>query len=72
MAEPLARGGRMDDLAGWPENDDWLRKVVDRSPLLPDAVLRRHWQRVIPWLPIAARYELAAILLEVEHGLQCD
>jgi hypothetical protein len=72
MAEPLARGGRMEDLAGRPESNAWLRDVVDRSPLLPDAALRRHWQRVIPWLPIAARYELAAILLEVEHGLQCD
>jgi hypothetical protein len=55
-----------------PENDAWLRALVDRSPMLPDEVLRRHWRRVIPWLPIAARYELAAILLEVEHTLQCE
>jgi hypothetical protein len=27
---------------------------------------------VIPWLPVAARYELAAILLELEHSLQCE
>jgi hypothetical protein len=53
-----------------PEDDAWLRGLVDRSPVLPDVVLRRHWRRVIPWLPIAARYELAAILLEVEHTLQ--
>jgi hypothetical protein len=53
-----------------PEDDAWLRGLVDRAPLLPDAVLRRHWRRVIPWLPVAARYELAAVLLEVEHALE--
>jgi len=26
---------------------------------------------VIPFLPTALRYELAAILLEVEHSLMC-
>ncbi len=59
----------MKDLAASPESDDWLRTVVQGSPLLPDAALRRHWHTVIPWLPTAARYELAAILLEVEHAL---
>jgi hypothetical protein len=50
-----------------PENDTWLRDLVDRSPLLPERVLRQHWRNVIPRLPNQARYELAAILLEVEH-----
>jgi hypothetical protein len=54
---------------GSPESNDWLRKLVDHSPLLPDAALRDHWRRVIPLLPTALRYELAAILLEVEHHL---
>jgi hypothetical protein len=54
---------------GSPESDDWLKKLVDRSPLLPDVSLRRHWRTVIPALPTALRYELAAILLEVEHTL---
>jgi hypothetical protein len=49
-----------------PESDDWLRDLIDRSPLLPDAAIRRHWRIVVPRLPIQARYELAAILLEVE------
>jgi hypothetical protein len=56
---------------GSPESDDWLTRLIDRSPLLPDAALRRHWRRVVPSLPIALRYELAAILVEVEHGLAC-
>jgi hypothetical protein len=54
-----------------PENDVWLRDLVQRSPLLPDASLRRHWQLLVPWLPIAARYELAAILLEIERAGAC-
>jgi hypothetical protein len=53
----------------FPDNDAWLRALVDRSPLIPDAAVRRHWRRLIPWLPTAARYELAAILLDVEHAL---
>jgi hypothetical protein len=56
---------------GSPENDDWLHELVKRSPLLPDETLRRHWQHVIPWLPIAARYELAAILLDVDRAVSC-
>jgi hypothetical protein len=57
---------------GSPESDAWLRKLIDRSPLLPEASLRSHWRRVIPSLPTALRYELAAVLLEVEHSLPCD
>jgi hypothetical protein len=56
---------------GSPENDDWLRDLVQRSPLLADAALRRHWQRVIPWLPTAARYELAAILVDFDRASTC-
>jgi hypothetical protein len=56
---------------GSPENDLWLGELVERSPLLPDAVLRRHWRNVIPWLPIAVRYELAAILLESNRADAC-
>jgi hypothetical protein len=44
----------------------WLEALVADSPLLPEAVLRRHWRRVIAWLPLAARDELAEILLSVE------
>jgi hypothetical protein len=57
---------------GSPENDAWLRSLVDRSPLLNQRELRQHWSRLISWLPVAARYELAAILLEVEQALGCD
>jgi hypothetical protein len=54
-----------------PENDVWLRALLRRSPLLSDAALRRHWRNLVPWLPVAARYELAAILLEVERAVAC-
>jgi hypothetical protein len=57
---------------GSPENDAWLRLLLDRSPLLIQDELREHWLRLISWLPVAARYELAAILLEVEQALACD
>jgi hypothetical protein len=50
-----------------PEDTAWLTTLVERSPLLPDAQLKRHWLRVIPWLPTSARYELAATLREIEH-----
>jgi hypothetical protein len=53
---------------GSPENDAWLRQLVDRSPLLPNSGLRRHWHNLIPWLPISARYELAAILLDFDRA----
>jgi hypothetical protein len=59
-------------IEGSPESDAWLRKLIGRSPLLPDASLRRHWGTVTPWLPVALRYELAAILAEVEQSLACD
>jgi hypothetical protein len=49
-----------------PDNTEWRSALVSRSPLLPDAALRRHWQKLIPWLPTAARYELAGILLDIE------
>jgi hypothetical protein len=52
-----------------PEDPAWLQTLVEGTPLLPDPGLREHWTRVIPWLPIAARYELAATLREVEHHL---
>ena len=55
-----------------PENDAWLRALVQRSPLLPEAALKRHWKNIVPALPIAARYELAAILVGVERDLACD
>jgi hypothetical protein len=52
---------------GTPADAAWLSALVERTPLLPDATLRQHWQTVIPWLPTAERYELAAILLGIEH-----
>jgi hypothetical protein len=52
----------------WPEDDRWLRALVRRSPLLPEATLRRHWERLIPHLNVADRYTLAAILLDVEYA----
>jgi len=51
-----------------PENVEWLAGLVARSPLLPDPVLRRHWQRLLPWLSSQDRYALAGVLLEVEHA----
>jgi len=62
----------MTDGSPSPENDTWLRDLVRRTPILPDAALRGHWIQVIPWLPIAARYELAAILLDVERATACN
>jgi hypothetical protein len=52
-----------------PEDPSWLAELVQRSPLLPDSELRRHWLNVLPWLPTAARYELAATLREIEQHL---
>jgi hypothetical protein len=52
-----------------PESDVWLQTLVDRTALLPDPSLRAHWRRVVPWLPPQARYELAAILLDIDHAL---
>ena len=56
---------------GSPENDEWLLALLKRSPLLADPEPRRHWQRVVPWLPVAARYELAAILLDIDRAIAC-
>jgi hypothetical protein len=46
----------------------WLDALVAGSPLLPDAALRRHWRKVIAWLPLAAREELAEVLQSVEEA----
>jgi hypothetical protein len=51
-----------------PENAEWLRALIRRSPVLSDPDLRRHWERLVPHLPVEARYTLAAILLDVEHA----
>jgi hypothetical protein len=53
-----------------PDDPKWLSELVRRSPLLPESALRRHWQHLIPWLPPAARYELAGILLDIELACQ--
>jgi hypothetical protein len=50
--------------------DDWLAALIARSPVLTDLQVRRHWQRLVPWLPTAAREELAGILLDVEQACQ--
>jgi hypothetical protein len=57
---------------GSPQDDAWLRSLIDRSPLLCEHGIRREWRRLVPWMDVAARYELAAILLEVEHAISCD
>ena len=49
-----------------PEDPEWLAALVERSPVLPEAALREHWKKVIPWLPTPLRYELAGILMDVE------
>jgi hypothetical protein len=50
--------------------DKWLQGLIARSPVLADDPLRRHWQRLVPWLSAAARYELAGILLDVEQACE--
>jgi len=52
------------------DSDRWLGLLIARSPVLADAQVRRHWLHILPWLPPAARYELAGILLDVEHACQ--
>ena len=52
-----------------PENTAWLSELVRDSELLPDRTLRAHWQRLIPVLSTAHRYELAAVLLEARTTL---
>lgn len=53
-----------------PDDRAWLSALVHHSVLVPDARTRRHWQRVIPLLSSAERYELAATLLEIERHLE--
>jgi hypothetical protein len=53
-----------------PDDAEWLRELVRRSPLLADHAVRRHWERLIPVLQPPERYALAAILLDVEHACQ--
>jgi hypothetical protein len=53
-----------------PDDPEWVRQLVRRSPLLADDSLRRHWVRVIPALQAPERYALAAILLDIEHACQ--
>ena len=55
-----------------PDDPVWLSALVDRSSFLPDASLRAHWRRLIPLLTTAARYELAATLLDGERWLVDD
>ena len=52
------------------ERDAGLGALIERSPALADAALRRHWTLLVPWLPPAARYELAGILLEFEQACE--
>ncbi|HET6317856.1 MAG TPA: hypothetical protein VFG86_15490 [Chloroflexota bacterium] len=52
-----------------PDDPAWLSAVVRRSLLVPVRE-RRHWQRVIPYLSIAQRYELASTLLAFERWLE--
>jgi hypothetical protein len=51
-------------------DDAWLEGLIARSPALADGAVRRHWRRLVPWLPAAAREELADILLEFEQACQ--
>ena len=53
-----------------PDDAEWLRKLVRRSPLLADRAMRQHWERVLPVLQAPERYTLAAILLDIEHACQ--
>jgi hypothetical protein len=53
-----------------PDDPGYLLGLLATSPLLPEAPLRRHWQRLVPWLTPAERYALAGILLDAEHALQ--
>lgn len=51
-----------------PDDDDWLRRLVESSAVLADAQVRKHWRALIPWLRSSDRYALAAILLEIEQS----
>lgn len=50
-----------------PEDAKYLARLLEKTPLLPERTLRTHWQRILPWLDVAERYELAAILVDIEH-----
>jgi hypothetical protein len=52
-----------------PDDPAWLHELLRRSVLVP-AAARRHWQRLLPFLSTAERYELAATLLEAERWLE--
>ena len=51
-----------------PQDVEWLSQLVRRSPILHDKAIRRHWQKIIPWLSLEHRYVLAAILMEIENA----
>lgn len=68
-AQARASRGTVD---GSPDDLAWLAGLVRRSALLPDATTRSDWVRVLPWLDAAARYELAATLLQVEQATRDD
>jgi len=53
-----------------PEDPEWLAALIERSPALPDPVLREHWRKVVSWFPAPLRYELAGILMDVEVACQ--
>ena len=50
--------------------DEWLDALIARSPLMADAAMPRHWRRLVAWLPTAARFELASVLLDAERACQ--
>jgi hypothetical protein len=52
-----------------PDSDAWLETLIERSPLLPDPDLQRHWRTLIPWLSPELRYQLAGTLIEAERAL---
>jgi hypothetical protein len=52
------------------DSDALLGSLIARSPMLADPQVRRHWLHLVPWLPQAAREELAGILLDVEQACQ--
>ncbi|MBV9577574.1 MAG: hypothetical protein JO057_03170 [Chloroflexi bacterium] len=60
----------------WPAaqvaRDEWLDALIARSPLMADMAMRRHWRRLVPRLPTAARFELASVLLDAERAWQTD
>ncbi|MBV9543188.1 MAG: hypothetical protein JOY61_02290 [Chloroflexi bacterium] len=57
-------------MAESPEDRTYLAGLIERSPLLPEARLRAHWLGLLPWLEVDERYELAAVLVNVEHVIR--